>query len=138
MKIFKQEELKLEKKYLTDLENAEEFLNVARDVLDSSIKTSANRLYFALEKAVSAYLDYKGRDIPKNHQKLWEFSNELLGEEYYQALRKLYDLRMQADYGLMSVITPLNSEIMKEAIEKTKQLIDKISKEILQRRKEDD
>lgn len=133
MTIFRKEELKLEKKYLIDLENAEEFLNVARNVLDSSIKTSANRLYFALEKAVTAYLGFKGKDIPKNHQKLWELANELLGKEYYQALRKLYDLRMQADYGLMSMISPLNNEIMKNTIEKTKHLIDKISKEILQK-----
>ena len=57
---------------------------------------------------------------------MWDSANELPGEKYYTALRELYDLRMQADYGAMSLIVPLNSEIIKKAIERVKDLINSI------------
>ena len=116
----------MDKKYSNELKDAREFLKIAEDILGRSLKTSANRLYFALEKGVIACLNYDGIEIPKNHQKLWDSANELPGEKYYTALRELYDLRMQADYGAMSLIVPLNSEIIKKAIERVKDLINSI------------
>jgi len=93
----------LEKKYLSEISLAEEFLKSAKNSLEFSMRTSANRLYFALEKAVVSYILFRGGEIPKNHQKIWEFSSSLLEQEYYTVLRELYDLRMQADYGRISV-----------------------------------
>jgi len=116
----------LEKKYLNELKFAEEFLEAAKRNLESSLRTSANRLYFAVEKAVISYFYFKNIKIPKNHQKLWELSAEHLGEECYQLLRRLYDLRMQADYGLTSVFTDLNQEILKENLAKAEFFINKV------------
>ncbi|MBU2104735.1 MAG: HEPN domain-containing protein [Nanoarchaeota archaeon] len=117
----------MEKNYLNEFKIAEEFLEIAKKNLDSSLRTSANRLYFALEKAVIAYFYFKKLKIPKNHQKLWEMSAELLGEEYYSLLRILYDLRMQADYGNISVFVDLNAETIKENIDKVEFLINKLN-----------
>src|SRR3989344_6396197 len=105
---------------------AEEFLKSAKNSLDFSMRTSANRLYFALEKAVIAYIIYNLREVPKNHQKIWEISSDLLGEEYYSVLRELYDLRMQADYGRISVFLELSLEVLKNKLVKVESLINNI------------
>ena len=113
----------MEKNYLNELKIAEEFLMTAKKNQNSSLRTSANRLYFALEKAVIAYLYFKDVKVSKNHQKLWELSDSLLGKEYYSLLRDLYDLRMQADYGNISVFADLNAKTIKENIDKVESLI---------------
>ncbi len=113
----------MEKKYFTELKIAEEFLESDKINVNHSLRTSANRLYFALEKAVSAFLLFKKRAVPKNHQKIWELTAELLGEKYYQMLRELYDLRMQADYGTMSIILPFNEIIVKEKLIEVESLV---------------
>ncbi len=118
--------LKLEKRYLSEISLAEEFLKSAKNSLDFSMRTSANRLYFALEKAVVSYILFKGHEIPKTHQKIWEFSSTMLGEEYYSALRELYDLRMQADYGRISVFLELSLEVLKNKLVKVESLIESI------------
>jgi len=116
----------LEKRYLSEISLAEEFLKSAKNSLDFSMRTSANRLYFALEKAVVSYILFKGHEIPKTHQKIWEFSSTMLGEEYYSALRELYDLRMQADYGRISVFLELSLEVLKNKLVKVESLINNI------------
>lgn len=120
----------MEKNYLNELKISGEFLVMAKKNLDLSLRTSANRLYFALEKAVIAYLYFKKIGIQKNHQKLWELSDKLLGKEYYSLLRELYDLRMQADYGNISVFADLNIKTIKENIDKTESLINKLKSKI--------
>jgi len=62
----------------------------------------------------------------RHHQKIWEDSSILLGEEYYSALRELYDLRMQADYGRISVFLELSLEILKNKLVKVESLINNI------------
>ena len=116
----------MEKKYLSELEVADEFLKVAKNSLSLSLRTSANRLYFSFERAVIAYLMFKGKKVPKNHQKIWELSAEFLGEEFYDHLRHLYDLRMQADYGNISVFVVFNKKVVEEEIMKSEVLIGKI------------
>jgi uncharacterized protein (UPF0332 family) len=123
--------LKLGREYLSEIKDAEEFLKTAEYSLNISLKSSANRLYFALERAVVAYLHFKGRKASKNRQKLWGVALELLGENYYQLLMQLYDLRLQADYGTISKITSLNSDILRELIVKVKENISFIKKSIL-------
>lgn len=116
----------MEKKYLNELKTAEEFFEVAKKNLDLSLKTSANRLYFAFEKAIIAYLIFKSINVQKNHQKIWELSAKLLGEEYYSLFRVLYDLRMQADYGNVSIFADLSVKTVKENISKVEFLVKKI------------
>ena len=98
----------MENKYLNEFKLAEEFLKSSKNNLVQSLRTSSNRLYFSFEKLIIAYLLFKGVKVPKNHQKIWELTSEILGEEYYSLLRVLYDLRMQADYGSKSVFVDLN------------------------------
>ena len=62
----------------------------------------------------------------RHHQKIWEDSSILLGEEYYSALRELYDLRMQADYGRISVFLELTPETLKINLVKVEFLIKEI------------
>ncbi len=114
--------LQLEKKYLDNIEAAEEFLKAAESLVATSFKSAANRLYFALEQAIIAYLNKEGIEVPKNHQQSWELSRKL-GNEYYDALRELYDLRMQADYGTISTVVPLAAETVKLNVQTTKNLI---------------
>jgi len=118
--------LRLEKRYLNELEVADEFLKVARNNLNLSLKTSANRLYFSFEKAVIAYLMFKEVKVPKNHQKIWELCAKFLGEFFYDHLRHLYDLRMQADYGNISVFVIFNKKIVEGEIMKSEVLIKQI------------
>ena len=120
----------MEKNYSDEFKIAEEFLKISKNNLNSSVRTSANRLYFALEKAIIAYFYFKNIKIPKNHQKLWELSAEVLNEKYYSILRELYDLRMQADYGNTSIFIELNIENMKEKIGKTENLIEDLRQKI--------
>jgi uncharacterized protein (UPF0332 family) len=120
----------LEKNYSDEFKIAEEFLKISKNNLNSSVRTSANRLYFALEKAIIAYFYFKNIKIPKNHQKLWELSAKVLNEKYYSTLRELYDLRMQADYGNTSIFIELNIENMKEKIGKTENLIEDLRQKI--------
>lgn len=122
--------MKLEKNYSDEFKIAEEFLKISKNNLNSSVRTSANRLYFALEKAIIAYFYFKNIKIPKNHQKLWELSAKVLNEKYYSTLRELYDLRMQADYGNTSIFIELNIENMKEKIGKTENLIEDLRQKI--------
>lgn len=121
----------MEKKFLDELEIAEEFLKVSKNNLNSSLKTSANRLYFAFERAVSAFFIYQNIKIPKNHRKLWEISAEFLGEDYYKIFRELYDLRLQADYGEVSFFIKLDKKSVAENINKVEKLIGDIKKRIL-------
>lgn len=120
----------MEKRYLNELKISEEFLKVAKNNLEESLRTSANRLYFSFEKAVVAYLMFKKIKVLKNHQKVWELCAEFLGEEFYNHLRNLYDLRMQADYGNVSQFIKFNKDILKNEIRKTDILIKKVKKMI--------
>ena len=120
----------MEKNYLNELKIAGEFLEIAKKDLSVSLRTSANRLYFALEKTVIAYFYFRKIKIPKNHQKLWELSSELLGENYYLLLRELYDLRMQADYGNVSIFAELSVKNVKENIDKVENLINELKLKI--------
>ena len=120
----------MEKRYLDELKISEEFLNVAKRNLELSFRTSANRLYFAFERAVVAYLMFKQVKVSKNHQKIWELCDEFLGENFYSHLRNLYDLRMQADYGNISRFIKLDKKVLKTEISKTETLIKKIKKVI--------
>lgn len=127
--ILKKLEEKLEKKYLNEIKLSGEFLEIAKINSGLSFRSSANRLYFSFEKAVISYLLFKNLKVPKNHQKMWELCSDYLGEEYYAHLRKLYDLRMQGDYGNISIFVVLNKITLKENIYKTEVLIKKIKEE---------
>ena len=105
---------------------AEEFLEIAKKNLNLSMRTSANRLYFSVEKAAISYLLFKNAKVPKNPQKIWELSANLLGEKYYNLLRVLYDLRMQADYGNISIFADLTKENLNKNIFQAEVLIKKI------------
>jgi len=113
----------LEKKYLSEFKIAREFLEVSKINLKSSLRTSANRLYFAFEKAVISYLLFLNKKVPKNHQKIWSLCSEFLGEEFYDHFRELYDLRMQADYGNISKFFDLNEKVLKNLIKKSELFI---------------
>ena len=116
----------MESKYLSEFEMAKEFIEVAKRSIELSPKSCANRIYFAFEKAVIAYLLFKDINIPKNHKKIWDVSSELLGEEYYVLFRELYDLRMQADYGRTSIFVKLDMRVLKKKIILVENLMAKI------------
>ena len=121
----------MEKKYLSELAAAYEFLKISKLNLKESLRTSANRLYFSLEKAVIAYFGFKKVKIPKNHQKLWELSSKYAGEDIYKLFRELYDLRMQADYGLLSIFVELNEENLKSYFSLVEIFINRVKKKLL-------
>jgi len=120
----------LEKKYLVEFKVASEFLGVSKKNLKNSLRTSANRLYFSFEKAIISYLLFKEIRVPKNHQKIWILCSENLGEEFYDHFRKLYDLRMQADYGNISKFVKFNIKSLRKMIIKSEKLIKDIGLKI--------
>lgn len=120
----------MEKRYLDELKIAEEFFEIAKKNLNESLRTSANRLYFALEKSVVAYLLFKQVKVPKSHRIIWELSSKEIGQKYYDMLRKLYDLRMQADYGNVSIFADFNIKILGEKILQVEKLINEIKMKI--------
>lgn len=100
------------KNYINEWGRAKDFLKAVKDNLNlNDIKTSANREYFAIERAVVCALMIENRKISKNHKKIWEMSKSLdIGFDAFNLMRKLYDLRLQADYGKISNITELNKD----------------------------
>jgi len=77
----------------------------------NDIKTVANREYFTVERAVVAMLLIENKKVPRSHKKIWEMSKILdLDFDVYDLMRKLYDLRLQADYGKVSNVTELNRD----------------------------
>ncbi|MCR4327887.1 MAG: HEPN domain-containing protein, partial [Nanoarchaeota archaeon] len=113
----------MEKKYLDEFKIAREFLEVSKSSFKSSLRTSANRWYFAFEKAVISYFLFLEKKVPKNHQKIWNLCSEHLGENFYDHFRGLYDLRMQADYGNVSKFVSLDEGVLRGLIEKSELLI---------------
>src|SRR3989338_1090892 len=111
MILLKKEELRLEKKYLDKMITAFEFLNVADYMKKKSVKTNANRLYFALETGCIAYLLFLGEKVPKNHSTIFKMIEKRDKNLKYN-LEKLYDLRMQADYGNSSKFVELNEDVV--------------------------
>ena len=102
--------MKLVKKCLDEWKRANDFLDAARNNLKlGDLKTTANREYFALERAIVSVLLMENKKVSKNHKKIWEMSRVLdLNVDVFNLMRKLYDLRLQADYGKTSHIVELS------------------------------
>lgn len=113
---------------LTEWNRAKDFLAASkRNLEESDLKTAANRLYFACERAAVAGLRAANRKVPKHHKVVWMLSRYLgLGYDCYKLLRKLYDLRLQADYGKSSKIVELTTESLKEQIAEADKMFETI------------
>ena len=100
------------KNYTNEWNRSKEFLKAAKSNLElNDIKTVANREYFAMERAVVSALLIENKKVSRNHKKIWEMSKFLdLDFDVYTLMRKLYDLRLQADYGKISDIIELNDD----------------------------
>lgn len=120
----------MEKKYLSEWKRAKSFLVAAKNNLKlNDIKTVANREYFATERAVVTALILENKKAPKNHKKIWEVSKALeLNMDITSFMRKLYDLRLQGDYGKTSEIIKLNKETVVDNLKEIETLIEKIKK----------
>ncbi|MDI6737258.1 MAG: hypothetical protein QME12_01955 [Nanoarchaeota archaeon] len=62
------------------------------------------------------------------HKEIW-VKSAFISPNAKLLLRELYDLRLQADYGKASVITPLSYDIAEEYLEKVKEFIEILGKE---------
>lgn len=104
--------MKLAKRYINEWNRTKDFLMAAKSNLElNDIKTVANREYFTVERAVVAMLLIENKKVPRSHKKIWEMSKILdLDFDVYDLMRKLYDLRLQADYGKVSNVTELNRD----------------------------
>ncbi|MDD4878417.1 MAG: HEPN domain-containing protein [Candidatus Nanoarchaeia archaeon] len=117
------------KQYIRDWERAEGFLKAAESNLRlNDYRTAANREYFACESAVCAVLKLKGIAVRREHKDIW-VKSAFISQNAKSLLRELYDLRLQADYGKASVITPLSYDIAEEYLEKVKEFIGILGKE---------
>lgn len=120
--------MKLVKKYLDEWKRANDFLNAAKTNLEwGDLKTTANREYFALERAIVCVLLMENKKVFKNHKKIWEMSKSL-DLDVFSLMRKLYDLRLQADYGKISDIVELNRGNVIDYLNQVELLIKKIRK----------
>ena len=64
-----------------------------------------------MERAVVSALLIENKKVSRNHKKIWEMSKFLdMDFDVYTLMRKLYDLRLQADYGKISDIIELNDD----------------------------
>lgn len=113
---------------MSEWERAKDFFRAAQANLSrGDINTAANREYFAAERAIVALLEVKTEQEFKSHGKIWDASRTLdLSVDIYELLRKLYDMRLQADYGKEFNIVPLNKESVKKYLVKVKALLDEI------------
>ena len=107
---------------------AKDFLKAAKVNMElNDIKTVANREYFAMERAVIVSLLIENKKVPKNHKEIWEMSRYLdFGINVSELMRKLYDLRLQADYGKISDIVELNKENVANYLKEIELVIKKI------------
>ena len=120
--------MKLVKKYLNEWKRANDFLNAARNNLKlGDLKTVANREYFALERAIVSVLLMENKKVSKNHKKIWGMSRFLdLDVDVFNLMRRLYDLRLQADYGKISDIVELSEENITNYLNQVELLIKRI------------
>jgi len=118
----------LVKKYTDEWNRAKDFLKAVRANIEiKDIKTVANREYFAMERAVVVALLIENKRAPKNHKEIWEMSRYLdLGINIHELMRRLYDLRLQADYGKISNIVELNEQNVKYYLDKIELIMKKI------------
>ena len=96
-------------------------------MLEKSLKTTADRLYFAAERAVVAYLLVMEEKVSKQHGEIWNAARTV-DTEWHALLQSLYDLRLQADYGAKSTIKILTKEVILHYIPKVSSLLADIEK----------
>jgi len=126
---------RLEQKSTDELARAKEFLDIAQQTLEKSLKTTANRLYFAAERAVVAYLFAMEIKVSKKHGSIWNAA-KTVDMKWHTLLQVLYDLRLQADYGANSTIKILTKEVISPYISEVSSLLADIEKKIAQKEKE--
>lgn len=125
----------LEQKSTDELARAKEFLDITQQTLEKSLKTTANRLYFAAERAIVAYLLAMEIKVSKRHGIIWNAA-KTVDTKWYVLLQSLYDLRLQADYGAKSTIRPLTKEVISQYIPEVSSLLADIENKIAQKEKE--
>jgi uncharacterized protein (UPF0332 family) len=111
---------------LTEWNRAKDFLAAAkRNLEESDLRTAANRAYFSAERAVVACLMCRKIKIPKHHKVVWYMCNLLnINYDAYTLLRRLYDLRLQADYGKSSKIIELTNESLNQHIAEIEKMME--------------
>ncbi len=96
-----------------DLERAEKALQSAeRNIQENDILTSANRLFVACESTVCAFLKHRYGTSSVSRERILTRLKEI-DETMKETYDKSYDLRVQADYGKQSKLTPLTEENVK-------------------------
>lgn len=109
-----------------DLERAEKALQSAeRNLQEKDFLTAANRLFVACESAIYALLKQKYGSISMSRERILSRLKEV-DEQMKEIYNKSYDLRVQADYGKQSKITPLTEENVKSLLLEVTKIINTI------------
>lgn len=86
------------------LERARKSLEIAENIIDMDLASSANRIYNAGENIATAVLLSLSLSVPKSHGKIWNAMNLLhkkgiLSADYKPLLEQSYRIRIKGDYG---------------------------------------
>lgn len=109
-----------------DLERAEQALQSAeRNFQEKDVLTAANRLFVACESAIYALLKQKYGSISMSRERILSRLKEV-DEHMKEIYDKSYDLRVQADYGKQSKITPLTETNVEFILSEVKNIIYKV------------
>lgn len=120
----------LKNEIIEDIDRAKNaFASAKRNFEEEDMFTASNRLFVACENAVYACMKLKfgGTTISRKRIIL---KIESISPEMMELYERLYDLRVQADYGRKSRIVELNKERVGEMIFKVQKLILDIEKEL--------
>ncbi|MEK6952914.1 MAG: HEPN domain-containing protein [Nanoarchaeota archaeon] len=118
----------MKKKIEEDAERAKQALESAqRNLKEGDILTAANRSFIACENAIYVLLKLKFGSTSISRMKILTNLKEIYPNAK-EAYDLSYDLRVQADYGRESRITPLNKENLENSLEKVKSIVDMAKK----------
>lgn len=113
-----------------DLERAEQALQSAeRNFREKDVLTASNRLFVACESAIYALLKQKYGSISMSRERILSRLKEV-DEHLKEIYDKSYDLRVQADYGKQSKITPLTEENVKSMLLEVTKIINSVKEKL--------
>lgn len=113
-----------------DLERAQKALQSAeRNLQEKDFLTAANRLFVACESAIYGLLKQKYGSISMSRERILSRLKEV-DEHLKEIYDKSYDLRVQADYGKQSKITPLTEENVQSMLLEVTKIINSVTEKL--------
>ncbi len=113
-----------------DLKRAKDALKSAeRNIEENDVYTAANRAFVACENSIYVLLKFRFGSSSISRQRILTRLKDI-NPNAKEIYNKSYDLRVQADYGRISQILPLNKDNLNEILARIKNLINEVEQEM--------